>query len=1228
MAFRFFLGYYERTYTQTRSNGIITNHTGVVTSTTPTWLMDFSFTTEEINVNDDSNMYDLGSQLTQIIGSKVFSDGGKVFNSALAYLYAPVILEGETAQFTLYYRAKPEDEFQPYVSTGNALEMGDYGILFNKLKTVTFDGISYKDAVDSTTPLRTDETFTLDCNNAAGYFNLATIDNHYVAQVEYNFNDLEGALNTDAFPILPKYFNSLDSYRKNPHELDVIADNPLYKVEGDVTTLSLWGMDTFTLVGILASELYTLKLDARCYETNKAPVQVHAMYYNSATEELLHETTSNTVYAIKEINKADYFDGSSIEWSSAVATLIPDDATIVMDSTNSKIDFIKDEGIYLKYNAVYYVYPSKFLVNKSIYIDGTQTSSAPTAINLGVDTYAGIFPSFLEHKIKTNNDAGEEVEETIKVSIDHIELKNTRIEDMAAVITFKSVYGTSINTLAGYYARYLYITVVYHGNNIYESTDSTPIRFYSNSAVTANGTTAKAIDFVVDEETDVQIDTRDLQETLTTAISFKSDRNVTTSTSILTRDVDCSVTVTGAGNSQKIKVTPSEIDTFFTQDTTTTFHNFVEAAGSSLLSNTLEHFLTTCKDHKLHVYGSMYPAKQVRVNNSPFIALECTLFNQQGTIFGKTSSITIDGMIYQYYGRSFKYREWVENYVQKNNLTWTQSDGGASINYKEALLTEVKNSNTSQYQQDAYIEYSSSSFSKKYNVSFVKELDTTEITIPANALTVTSSTKTYAQYYHDYTWKHEGEVKISLPSDIIDCSLNSLIDGGELILISTDKKPARNMYSDIQLDNGCFPTKLIDAGLTDKQGVVDSSTGSTLEYKYGINFDGIMGLYCTAFGHGNNNANYTVMDLLNNEHTKKHMNAASKRTRFIIAAVGAGGSGATGHPQNVWCRSSGGGGGSGSFGCWYIDLEKIATAHNVSIDKLWLKTSGGTGASRTTGRNNDGSGGSNMTITIGSGTDTIYVTITLPAGGGGKRNSGNGGGGGSEPTEVLNKPESKYCQNIIRRKGVDGKEGDDQWDEVSSSSDIGRTKPEQLVIDSTAYQDFLKVRNNFIGTYLDIAAFGAYKTKPQYSKTSSHDTYSSYTINKNDWAKRKNLLDAEVELKKLYNNPYGHTLYELFYGNYYYQRPIAVDHCALGGTGAPSMCGFPTYWLLNGNDRSSRFPGNARVTGNQLTAYYEHPCPGCGGAGGSATYHDWFENWDSLQSDGRPGGHAYWAIFC
>ena len=178
MAFRFFLGYYERTYTQTRSNGIITNHTGVVTSTTPTWLMDFSFTTEEINVNDDSNMYDLGSQLTQIIGSKVFSDGGKVFNSALAYLYAPVILEGETAQITLYYRAKPEDEFQPYVSTGNALEMGDYGILFNNLKTVTFDGISYKDAVDSTTPLRTDETFTLDSNNASVYYNLATIDYH------------------------------------------------------------------------------------------------------------------------------------------------------------------------------------------------------------------------------------------------------------------------------------------------------------------------------------------------------------------------------------------------------------------------------------------------------------------------------------------------------------------------------------------------------------------------------------------------------------------------------------------------------------------------------------------------------------------------------------------------------------------------------------------------------------------------------------------------------------------------------------------------------------------------------------------------------------------------------------------------------------------------------------------------------------------------------------------
>jgi hypothetical protein len=44
--------------------------------------------------------------------------------------------------------------------------------------------------------------------------------------------------------------------------------------------------------------------------------------------------------------------------------------------------------------------------------------------------------------------------------------------------------------------------------------------------------------------------------------------------------------------------------------------------------------------------------------------------------------------------------------------------------------------------------------------------------------------------------------------------------------------------------------------------------------------------------------------------------------------------------------------------------------------------------------------------------------------------------------------------------------------------------------------------------------------------------------------------------------------------------------------------------------------------------YNDNPCPGCGGCGGSATYNNPFDDTGKNRSDGRPGGHAYWAIFC
>ena len=1234
MAFRFFLGYYERTYTQTRSNGIITNHTGVVTSTTPTWLMDFSFTTEEINVNDDSNMYDLGSQLTQIIGSKVFSDGGKVFNSALAYLYAPVILEGETAQFTLYYRAKPEDEFQPYVSTGNALEMGDYGILFNKLKTVTFDGISYKDAVDSTTPLHTDETFTLDCNNAAGYFNLATIDNHYIAQVEYNFNDLEGALNTDVFPILPKYFNSLDSYRKNPHELDVIADNPLYKVEGDVTTLSLWGMDTFTLVGILASELYTLKLDARCYETNKAPVQVHAMYYNSATSELMHETTLDITYATKDINKADYFDGSSIEWSSAVATLIPDDATIVMD-TESKIDFIKDEGIYLKYSAVYYVYPSKYKAMKVLNVDGNRTSEQ-IELKLGTDTFSSIFPTFINHKIDSDDGNGGSTTKTIEIVLSSVLLDGAAVEKLDNLITFKQIYGTSLRTIEGMYSQYIDVKIVYHGLNIYKATNGSNPLFFSSDAVTANNWTADEEDYQLPDNDPIPVNTENLNSTLSDALKFSSSVDVSANELLFTRNIDCTLSLGGTDTSKTIALTSSNVDSFFTQGVVSTFSNF-EEKNTNYLNKTVKEFFQQVPDHTLHVYGRMYPAKRVSTQSpggwTDSVSLLFKLYQKNGyDLFPGVDTITKSAYLYQYYGREFRFKDWTDYFTEKFAITFI-SDSGVEIPYQNCVVNSVRKASTSSIVTNNTITYSTTEFDYGYEVRLAKNIEMSYITIPKQPFTITSNN--FSQVYKDYTWPHQEntEVTLTLPKDLVEGTISGRITGGEFIMILPEKRKMESLFNDIPTSSGYFPTFPLDNKMVEGEGVVETVDGINLPYCYGLNLDGMMGSYCTAVGTGKSSeTEYKLKDLLNNSHTKQVMGKASLRNKFVIGAVGAGGSGATGNPQITWLYSSGAGAGSGGFGCWYVNLEPII-ASGISFDDIKLVVNGGIGAERITGLNNAGKNGSDMTLTIRA-NGVEYAKFTIPGGKGGSRNGGSGGNGGAEPTGWQPAGKNYYTQ-IYACAGIKGKDGETQWSYVSDKNGIERSKTNELsdTAKKDLYNTFYEVNNTFIGRYLDVARDGEYKLFPDTAHytpgKSAFTTLRDHRItSKDDWTTRKNILKGEAALKSFHNNAYGCSIYEVFLGNFYYQRPIAVSKCGLGGTGAPSIIGYPTYWLLNGEDRRDRFPSGAKLTSSEETLYYSSPCYGSGGCGGAATYIAPFDNTSKNQSDGRPGGDAYWAIFC
>ena len=67
---------------------------------------------------------------------------------------------------------------------------------------------------------------------------------------------------------------------------------------------------------------------------------------------------------------------------------------------------------------------------------------------------------------------------------------------------------------------------------------------------------------------------------------------------------------------------------------------------------------------------------------------------------------------------------------------------------------------------------------------------------------------------------------------------------------------------------------------------------------------------------------------------------------------------------------------------------------------------------------------------------------------------------------------------------------------------------------------------------------------------------------------------------------------------------------------------------MNGEDKRDRFPSEAKLTSSEETLYYTSPCYGSGGCGGAATYIEAFDITSKNQSDGRPGGDAYWAIFC
>ena len=185
----------------------------------------------------------------------------------------------------------------------------------------------------------------------------------------------------------------------------------------------------------------------------------------------------------------------------------------------------------------------------------------------------------------------------------------------------------------------------------------------------------------------------------------------------------------------------------------------------------------------------------------------------------------------------------------------------------------------------------------------------------------------------------------------------------------------------------------------------------------------------------------------------------------------------------------------------------------------------------------------------------------------------------------------------------------------------------------TEYNTFLYNTNNFLGIYLDEAKYGKYFPINQipaadYPSVANHDYYATLKMTTFGTNFRTNLLRQEQELKtKVYNDPYGYSLITLFNGGYYDQRNVTSDKCSIGGTGAPSMCGFPTYWLNSDGKGSGRLP-MSKLSDSDVKLYNSRPCYGCGGNGGSATYKDWKESKDDNASVGRGGGRAYWALFC
>ncbi len=1267
--YKFYFGYKSRSYTSTTTGGYPSSHTAVVESNDISWL-NLNIEVSPTGKWNDGALKALGEALTPLINTAVAPNPTE-FDYDLAPIYAFQLTSATTddVYFSLYDYDEETGIFTEH-TVGNAdLADGSYGLLCSKVKSPLLN-IVYKPGYDSSgayTALKT-EKVTLNCNSTSAAIPFASIDGQYIARTALDIDSTHTLAGLSNYlPDSPSFF-FLNSYSKSTHILDYFIDQAV--PEGSTNTYELWGPRIFNLIAVLSAGLTTsdgkdvVQLACTCYETNKAPTRLTIQYENTVTSYKMGTQTVDISYKTRDPLIATIADPNNCQllWDESIRDLVPGDSIFVLDSAKNPETFSngKWQGGAVEYSATCKLYPSKYTIKIQQYIMTQMTSDNTQTISL-IDNikYSSLFADYCDYVIQeyTGEDTYNDI--TIQVRLDSIKRDGSVINKSDTIIFSDLCTGSTV-TIVGTYNRYFNCVIKYYGKNIFSPTNSPSSYTYDKDGV-INGPDNQQvlpIEFLISgAEQTIQCDTRDLDSTLSAALELNIINNILytadstpvvrgTSTRIYTNNVDATLTFNVDSPTPATFFSSKDVDTWYSKDVMYSFSNFKEDSSNQVLNTTLRNFLDNSSDLTIKVYGDFFPAKEIDFSSQLTLKPNCICpiyFLYQPKAQEPMDDVTTPGLwepVFLYYGREFTYLELMEYLYSKHNIQFTLSFTGEVLtNCVIDSVTSVPTNSSGSLVSKWKINYTTPPVCQRYNVKYLKRIDVVDIDLTNAVYTVTSNK--FSKEYADYTWEPlAGKEKFQLPKDLVASTISNYITGGKLILIASEGHPATNVYSDITLNNGCFPTKIIDSNFTNQEGVAEQIDGSILSFNRCLDLSGIMGLSCTAFDTGSaNTRTKTIYDLLNNEHTRAHTGAASVRSRFVIGAVGAGAGGTAGDPQFMWGHYGGGGGGSGAYGIWYVDLVAMGKKYSVDWKGFKLKYSGGVGGSTPTTENTQGENGTSLFLSIVHDDYVDGPIIQIEVYAGGKAKWTSGGAGGAKP-KVTGGHED-YFVEIKASEGVGGRRGESgSWTVDSDETD--HKLPTSLEINpSTDYDHFLRNENSFLGIYLDEAKYGkyseidspikveAYSYKDYHNGYATKSTSSKYSTSAVQ-QRVKNILASEQALKKeVYNNPYGLTLATLFGGNYYYQRLVSEDsNYSLGGTGAPSICGFPTYWLKT-KEISDRIPGSV-ISGTDLTNYESKPCYGAGGCGGSATYVGGknANKAEKCHSKGRPGGDSYWAIFC